>query len=159
MNPPLVKSNNIGRGGWVLLELAGSRMLRGKNVMSRITFLPVKIQWENLLRYNFHCTLPENFSSFQVTQMHLETHASGNTCIWKCMHLETHASPDTSMNPIFPNTVFCSYERTCTPTVPSDHWLASLLVQHASTIRDSRLCRLRSNVVTCNHISFWMALT
>jgi hypothetical protein len=74
------------------------------------------------------------------------------------MHLETHASPDASMNPTFPDTVFSSYERTRTPTVPSGHWLASLLVQHASTIRDSRLCRLRSDVVTCNHVPFWMTL-
>jgi hypothetical protein len=159
MNPHLVQSNNIGRGGWVLLELAGSRMLRGKNLMSRITFLPVKIRRENLVRYNFYCTLPENLSSFQVTQMRLETHVSGNACIWKRMRLEMHASPDASMNPIFPNIVFCRYKRTRTPTVPSGHWLASLLVQPASTIRDSRLCRLCSNVVTCNHVPFWMALT
>jgi hypothetical protein len=159
MNPHLVQSNNIGRGGWVLLELTGSWMLRGKNVMSRITFLPVKIRREDLVRYNFYCTIPENFSSFQVTQMRLETHASGNACVWKFMHLEMHASPDASMNPIFPNTVFCCYERTRTPRVPSGHWLASSLVQHASTIRDSRLCRLRSDVVTCNHVPFWIALT
>ncbi len=63
--------------------------------------------------------------------MHLETHASKNACVWKCMRLEMHASPDASMNPIFPDTIFSSYERTCTPTVPSGHWLASLLVQHA----------------------------
>ncbi len=159
MNPYLVQSNNIGRGGWVLLELAGLGMLCVKNVMSQITFLPVKIRRENLVRYNFYCTLPENFSSFQVTQMRLETHASGNACVWKCMRLETHASPGASMSPIFPNTVFCSYERIRTPTVPSGHWLASSLVQHALTIRDSRLCHLRSNVVTCNHVPFWMALT
>ncbi len=30
--------------------------------------------------------------------------------------------------------------------VPPGHWLSSLLVQHALTIRDSRLCRLHSNV-------------
>jgi hypothetical protein len=75
------------------------------------------------------------------------------------MRLETHASPDASMSPIFPNTVFSSYEFTRMPTVPSGHWLASLLVQHASTIKDSLLCRLRSDVVTCNHVPFWMALT
>jgi hypothetical protein len=159
MNPDLVQSNNIGRGGWGLLELTGSRMLCGKNVMSRITLLPVKIRRENLVRYNFYCTLAENFSSFQVTQMRLETHTSGNACVWKHMHLETHASPDASMNPIFPNTVFCRYERTRTPTVPSGHWLASSLVRHALTIRDSLLCCLRSDVVTCNHVPFWMALT
>jgi hypothetical protein len=36
------------------------------------------------------------------------------------------------MNPLFSNTVSRSYEHTRTPTVPSGHWLASLLVQHAS---------------------------
>jgi hypothetical protein len=71
----------------------------------------------------------KNFSSFQVT------------------------------NPLFSNTLFCSSERTFTPTVLSGHWLASLLVQHALTIRDSRLCHLRSNVVTCHHVTFRMALT
>jgi hypothetical protein len=70
--------------------------------------------------------------------MRQEMHASGNACVWKRMRLkmqrmrlETHASPDTSMNPIFPDTVFSSYERTRTPTVPSGNWLASSLVQHA----------------------------
>jgi hypothetical protein len=29
----------------------------------------------------------------------------------------------------------------------------------SQSIRDSRLCRLHSNVVTCNHVPFWMALT
>ncbi len=48
------------------LVLAGSRMLRGKNVMSRITFLLAKIRREKRVRYSFYCTLPENFSSFQV---------------------------------------------------------------------------------------------
>jgi hypothetical protein len=64
--------------------------------------------------------------------MRLETHASKNACVWKRMRLETHASLDVYMNPIFPDTIFSSYERTRTPTVPSGHWLASLLVQHAS---------------------------
>jgi hypothetical protein len=159
MNPHLVQSNNIERRGWVLLDLADLRMRCSKNVMSRITFLPFKIQRENLVRCIFYCTLPENFSSFEVTQMRLETHASGNACVWKCIRLETHASQDVSMNPIFPTTVFCSYERTRTPTVPSGHWLALSLVQHALTIRDSWLCHLHSNVVTCNHVPFWMALT
>ncbi len=90
--------------------------------------------------------------------MHLETHASKNACVWKRMRLETHASPDAYMNPIFPDTVFSSYEHTHTPTVPSGYWLALTLVQHASNIRDSQLCRLRSDVVTCNNVSFWMAL-
>jgi hypothetical protein len=63
------------------------------------------------------------------------------------------------MNPLFSNTVFCSSEHTRTPTVPSGHWLASLLMQNASTIRDSGLCCLHSNVVTCNHVPFRMALT
>jgi hypothetical protein len=72
-----------------LIELAGSQMLCGKNVMSRITFLPVKIPSEIMIQNNFYCTLPENFSSFQVTQMHLETR------VWKCMRLEMHASGNT----------------------------------------------------------------
>jgi hypothetical protein len=104
-------------------------MLCGKKVMPQITFLPAKIRRENWAQYNFYGTLPETFSSFQVT------------------------------NPIFPNTIFSSYEHTCTPTIPSGHWLALSLVQHALTIRDSQLCRLRSDVVTCNHVPFWMALT
>ncbi len=28
-----------------------------------------------------------------------------------------------------------------------------------NAIRDSRLCPLRSDVVTCNHVPFWIALT
>jgi hypothetical protein len=49
------------------LNWLDSRMLCGKNMMTRVTFLPEKIQKENWKWSNLYCTLPENYSRFQVT--------------------------------------------------------------------------------------------